>query len=231
MRAFFEGIAASLPIMVGYLPVAMAFGISAAGAGMSIGESVLASALIFAGASQFALVSLLVTGTHIAVATITALALNLRHVLYGPAVASLLPRRCKQNHILPIAFGLTDEVFATALVQLNKVNKDGRIFWLLGLEAGAYTAWVAGTFIGAVGGETLISIAPNFSPVLSFALPSLFMALLLPLLRGEATVAAIIGAGIALILHYFGFTAFGILLAGIAGPLLTLGLRRGSCGS
>ncbi|WP_456475308.1 AzlC family ABC transporter permease [Candidatus Pyrohabitans sp.] len=227
MKALFSGITSSLPIMLGYLPVAMAFGISAAGVGMNMVESVLISALIFAGASQFALVSLLAAGTSLAVATIAALALNLRHLLYGPLVASLL-NPSKPIHAAPLAFGLTDEVFATALVQLEKVDNDQREPWLLGLEAGAYFSWVGGTFIGAAGGEALLSLSPALAPVLSFALPALFMALLLPMLHGEATIAAIVGAGIALIMHSLGFTALGILFAGIAGPLLALALRRGT---
>jgi len=225
MRAFFDGIITSFPIMIGYLPVAMVFGISAAGAGMSIEESVFISALIFAGASQFALISIISAGNNIAVATITALALNFRHLIYGPAVASFLKRRPKPTHVLPIAFGLTDEVFATAIAKLNRVDKDMQVYWLLGLETGAYVAWVGGTFIGAVGGDVLISIIPNFAPILYFALPALFMALLLPLLRGDATVSAIFGAAIALVMYYLGFTAFGILIAGIAAPMLTLCVR------
>ncbi len=222
---FVRGVEASFPIVLGYLPVAVAFGISAAGAGMSTGESVLVSALIFAGASQFSFVGLIGAGTPIAIATVTSLALNLRHILYGPLVARFLSRP-RLHHALPLAFGLTDEVFATALVRLEKIDSSARMFWLLGLEAGAYLSWVAGTFAGAAGGELLLLASPSFAPLMSFALPALFAALLLPLLRGDTLYAAVTGAAIALTAFLLGFTAMGVLFAGILGPLFAIAVRR-----
>jgi 4-azaleucine resistance transporter AzlC len=215
--------------MLGYLPVAIAFGISATGVGMSTPESVLFSALIFAGASQFALLSLLAAGTPLGVASTAALALNLRHILYGPLVAQRLGR-VKLARAAPLAFGLTDEVFATALAQLEKVSADARAPWLLGLEAGAYLSWVGGTLLGAAGGEVLLSLSPALAPVLSFALPALFLALLLPMLKGEAVLAAAVGGGVAMIMHLQGQTAAGILGAGIAGVLTSLARRWRSGG-
>ncbi|NOZ59254.1 MAG: AzlC family ABC transporter permease [Euryarchaeota archaeon] len=210
--------------MLGYLPIALAFGISATGVGMSLLESVLFSALIFAGASQFALLSLLAAGTPPGVASTAALALNLRHILYGPLVAQRLGRAGLSSTAI-IAFGLTDEVFATALARLERVPGEARTLWLLGLEAGAYLTWVGGTLMGAAGGEALLSLSPDLAPVLSFALPALFLALLLPLLQGGAVLAAAAGGGVALIMHLHGQTAAGILGAGAAGVLISL-LRR-----
>ena len=115
------GVASSFPIVLGYLPVAVAFGISAAGVGMSTGESVLISALIFAGASQFALVGMLAAGAPLAVASAAALALNLRHLLYGPLIAPLLNPAGRIYAVL-LAFGMTDEVFATALAKLKRLS-------------------------------------------------------------------------------------------------------------
>ncbi len=218
------GVASSFPIVLGYLPVAVAFGISAAGVGMSTGESVLISALIFAGASQFALVGMLAAGAPLAVASAAALALNLRHLLYGPLIAPLL-NPAGRIYAVPLAFGMTDEVFATALARLKEVERT-RASWLLGLEAGAYLAWVGGTFLGASSGEALLSLSPALAPVLSFALPALFLALLLPMLHGDGALAALAGGGVALVMHLLGFAAFGILGAGIAGPLFVLLLRR-----
>jgi len=226
LHVFKKGLSASFPIFLGYLPVAIAFGISARGIGLSVIDSIMISALIFAGASQFALVSLLATGTSAAVASIAALMLNLRHILYGLLLAPLL-KRVKFSTVAPLAFGLTDEVFATAISQLEKIPKEKRILWLLGLEVGAYLSWVFGTLLGAIGSSILLAISPTFAPTLSFALPALFLVLLLPLLQGATMfVAALTGGFVALIFHLAGLTAFGILAAGVIGPLLGFAFRR-----
>ncbi len=75
---FKRGLIRSFPIAIGYLPVAITFGVSALALGFSKVEVFLISALIFAGASQFALISLLPYSVIDAVSV--ALILNLRPV-------------------------------------------------------------------------------------------------------------------------------------------------------
>jgi predicted branched-subunit amino acid permease len=58
-----QGIRGALPIVVGYLPIAFSFGVAATGFGFSAGEAVLLSAVVYAGASQFLALPLLVGGT------------------------------------------------------------------------------------------------------------------------------------------------------------------------
>ena len=61
-RGFPEGLHASFPIVVGYLPAAVAFGVAARGADLGIAETVAMSLIVFSGASQFALAGLLAAG-------------------------------------------------------------------------------------------------------------------------------------------------------------------------
>lgn len=218
MRDWLAGLRASLPIAVGYLPVAVAFGLAARSAGLSVFEAVFASAAVFAGASQFALVGLAGAGSASVVALATALALNVRHLLYGPVLAPLL-RGCARGWQALLAFGLTDEVFATAAARLATVPEGVRHRWLLGLVTGAYGAWVAGTWLGAAGGSLLVALLPRLGPVLAFALPVLFLVLLLPLLHGSAAVTAAVAAVVTLPLHLAGRTGLGLLVGTITGVL------------
>ena len=48
----------SVPVMLGFIPVAIAFAIMASSAGMTRGESVAMSVMVFAGASQMMAVSM-----------------------------------------------------------------------------------------------------------------------------------------------------------------------------
>lgn len=226
MRDWLSGLRASLPIAVGYLPVAVTFGFAGRSADLSVFETVFASATVFAGASQFALVGLAGEGSSLLVALAAALALNVRHLLYGPVLAPLL-RGCARGWLAVLAFGLTDEVFGTAAARLATVPEGSRHRWLLGLVSGAYGAWVSGTWLGAAGGSLLMALLPRLGPVLAFALPVLFLVLLLPLLRGSAAVSA---AGTAVVvtlpLHLAGRTGVGLLVGSIMGVLAGMAWDR-----
>lgn len=173
------GTRAAVPIVLGYLPAAVAFGVAARQAGLSVAEAVLMSVVVYAGASQFALAGMIGSGTPLVAAAATALALNVRHVLYGPALSPLLPRLSRAAAAAG-AFGLTDEVFAVASATLPGRPVTGA--WLAGLEAASYASWVGGTWLGAAGGQALAARLPGVAGALGFALPALFAALLLPML-------------------------------------------------
>jgi 4-azaleucine resistance transporter AzlC len=209
---FKKGLIASFPIAIGYIPVAITFGVSALALGFNEIEAILASALIFAGASQFALISLI---NHSFVDAVTIpIILNLRHVVYGCIVS----QRFEISKPFVTAFGLTDEVFATSL---NAPNNE-RFVW--GLEFGAYVSWILGTAIGILCGAVLLS-NKILAPSLVFSLTALFLILLIPNLNGHK-LSALVGGVIALMFHSLGHTSTGILLAGILSPIVVQRVRR-----
>ncbi len=204
MSLFRKGLANSIPIVIGYFPVAVTFAISAMAMGFGKIETILASALIFAGASQFALVALI--KQSFVEAVLIPIILNLRHIVYG----CIISQKIEVRRPSLTAFGLTDEVFA---VSLNA--EDERFIW--GLEAGAYLSWVFGTLLGIIGGQILLSNSA-LVPSLTFSLTALFLILLIPNLKGRYALSALIGGLIALVFHFIGLTSIGILLAGIVTP-------------
>ena len=131
-REWTEGVRPALALVVGYFPAAVAFGVVAAQAGLSTPEALLVSGIVFAGASQFALVGLLSAGAPALVAALTAVFLNLRHLLYGPAIAPYL-RNFGTARTAVGSLGLTDEVFAVAAGALPR--KGATLGWLMILEA------------------------------------------------------------------------------------------------
>jgi predicted branched-subunit amino acid permease len=50
-RGFPEGLRASIPLVVGYLPAVVAFGVAAREAGLSVAETLAMSLIVFSGAS------------------------------------------------------------------------------------------------------------------------------------------------------------------------------------
>lgn len=216
VRVWWEGVAISQPIMIGYLPVAVMFGISSRTAGLSSLEALLISVLVFAGASQFALVGMVASGVSFPGALLATAGLNLRHLFYGPAIAPYLGVKTWKQ-ALPLAFGLTDEVFASAIAVLPARDVEARAALMLGLETGAYFSWLLGTLVGALGFQVAAGLVPKLVPVLSFSLPSLFLVILLPLAKGKGLVPALVAATVAATLILCGFSTAALLAGGLAG--------------
>ncbi|MEB2400931.1 MAG: AzlC family ABC transporter permease [Alcaligenaceae bacterium] len=220
--AFFKGLAASLSIAVGYVPVAVSFGLAAIYAGFSAPMAVLVSVLVYAGASQFILVTLVAGGGTIAGVVGIVFLMNLRHLFYGPALAPRLGGKSRRLPALALAWGLTDEVFATAVSALDRQAERDREAWYMGLQLGAYASWVGGTAAGAFFGQDWIKDSDILMQTLGFVLPALFFALLLeikPLVSAGVLWAAGVAAGLALLV----LPAYGAIVAGmLAGVLYAL---------
>jgi 4-azaleucine resistance transporter AzlC len=221
---FRDGLTASLPIIMGYLPIAFSFGVAATRAGFSATEAFALSLIIYAGASQFLALALLSSGAPVLISAFTLIAMNLRHVLYGPALMREAGDKASTRHAWAWAWGLTDEVFGQALGSLAR----GQAFsetYMFGLGLGAYSAWVLGTVVGAVAGGSALEGWPAVSAGLGFMLPALFLALLLSILsRRQVPVIAV--AGLVTVAATLAISATsGILLGMIAGAVTGL-VRR-----
>ncbi len=235
-RGFSEGLRASVPIVVGYLPAAVAFGVAARGAGLSVTETVAMSLIVFSGASQFALVGLLTAGASWVVMAAISLVLGVRHMLYGPSLAPNL-RRIDTSRAAAAAFGLTDEVFAVASAMLPRRPPGTNLGRLVGLGTSAYISWTLGTWIGAATGSAVVDALPSLAPAFSFALPALFVALLVSLGRSTGPAsggapssvmgAILVAAAVAATLYLAGLESWSVPAAGVTGPTAGLLIQRG----
>ncbi len=199
-RGVAAGLLASLSIAAGYFPIAFSFGLAALQAGLSPTTAILTSVVVYAGASQFILITLLGAGAGALTAVPTIILMNTRHLFYGPALQARLSAgessgASATHHRLPsalLAWGLTDEVFATALGRFAHIPPAIRETWYLGLQLGAYAAWVGGTILGVSLSHSFQNPPVFVEAALSFILPGLFFALLLEsgLGRSWRTVAA-----------------------------------------
>lgn len=73
----------SVPVMLGYIFLGIAFGLLLQDAGYSFWWAFLCSAVIYAGSMQFVLVSLLTGGASLLNAAVMTLFINGRHIFYG----------------------------------------------------------------------------------------------------------------------------------------------------
>jgi 4-azaleucine resistance transporter AzlC len=221
---FLAGLTASLPIAMGYFPIAFSFGVAATRAGFSAVEAFALSLIIYAGASQFLALALLTSGAPVLVSAFTLIAMNLRHVLYGPALMKAAGQDASTRHAWAWAFGLTDEVFGQALGSLARGQKFSERY-MFGLGIGAYASWLAGTAVGALAGGGALEGWPAVSAGLGFMLPALFLALLLSIMtRRQLPVIAV--AALATVAGTLALSATsGILLGMLAGAVAGL-VRR-----
>ncbi|HET7870493.1 MAG TPA: AzlC family ABC transporter permease [Actinomycetota bacterium] len=191
-RRYRDGARAVAPLAVAVLGFGISFGLLARSAGMSWLAPIVMSATTFAGSAQFAAVSILGAGGTVSAAVIAAVLLNLRYGPIGVSVAPWLDGPAWWRFLR--AQLVVDESWAVAAEGEGRF--DPRI--LVGAGLLLYLAWVAGTAIGALGGQAL---GDPKTLGLDAAFPALFLALLLPQLRNRRSIlAAVLGGAIALAL-------------------------------
>ncbi|MBW7921908.1 MAG: AzlC family ABC transporter permease [Rubellimicrobium sp.] len=220
---FRAGALAAVPIMLGYFPMAVVFGVEASRVGLSTLQAGMLSVIMFAGAAQFLALALIASGAAPLVAAGTLIAINLRHILYGPALMKAAGQP-KRRWAALWSWCLTDEVFAQALATF----RTGQRFsegWITGLGLCAYAAWVGGSVVGAWAGEELLTAWPALEAGLGFIVPALFLALLMSVASRESLPAVAV-ALVATVLGALVFDATGAILSGmIAGALAGVLIR------
>lgn len=174
---FIKGLKDALPLLGGYIPVAISFGIIATQANFSPLEATLISLFIYAGASQFLLVAMVASGASLWLAVLMTLLVNARHVVYAPNLALFIPNKRVWWLLM---YGLTDQIYALAHTRLPNVPEQYRSIWFTSASLLAWVSWVVGTAIGAVVGEEVTQTWPTLAQVMPFALPALFIVLLAP---------------------------------------------------
>lgn len=222
---FLSGLAQALPIILGYVPIAFSFGVAATRAGLAPLEAVFLSLVIYAGASQFLAIALVTGGAPVLVSAFTLIAMNLRHVLYGPALMKQAGKGASRRLAWAWAWGLTDEVFGQALGALARGQRFSEAY-MFGLGLAAYAAWVGGTALGAWAGGGALAAWPAISAGLGFMLAALFLSLLLSILSAAALPAILVATGVTVLGTVLVSGTTGILLGMICGAGAGLFLGR-----
>jgi 4-azaleucine resistance transporter AzlC len=192
---FWRGVRIGFPIFLGYVPVGIAFGILAIQGGFTVLQAVLCSATALDGAGKFIALSFLAAGAGAPSVLLATTVVNLRYVLFASTLSPYLhgiPARTQAA----LAFTLTDETFA-----INIADRRGGLSTpasMAGVGAVAWTGWVAGTVVGAVG-AAWIGDPTRFG--VGFAMPAMFVALFFALAEDwRHVLIGVVGGAIALVL-------------------------------
>ena len=187
--SFSDGVRAAVPVMVGYFPAGMTFGILAKGGQINILDLVGFSGVIFAGASQYMAINLLKSGVAYIEIIFATFLLNFRHLLMSAGIAQKL-REPKIGRLAAIAFGITDETFSVAAAEELELSTA----YLGGLGFFSWLSWNVGSLAGFLAGSYL---PDRIEAAMGVALYALFAALLMPQIKRNlsfAVLAVVAGA-------------------------------------
>jgi len=162
----------TLPVLVGYLFIGIAFGVLLSGKGYSFWWAGVISLVTLAGAMQFVEAHLLALAFDPLSAVMLTLTVNIRHLFYG---LPLLTTFARMGRFRPyLIFALSDENFSLQCSVTVPEGVDERYFRFY-LSAFNHAYWVIGSLLGGLLG-TLFHIA---IPGLDFVMTALFIVILL----------------------------------------------------
>lgn len=142
----------SLPVMAGYVVLAIGFGILMKEAGYGLFWSFLMSFTIYAGSMQYVAVSLLSSGASLISAALTTLMVNARHLFYGVSMIDKYKDAGKKKPYL--IFALTDETYSLLCGDDYPEGEDRHWYsFFVSLFNQCY--WVIGSIIGSILGSLI----------------------------------------------------------------------------
>jgi len=161
----------TLPVLAGYLMLGMAYGILMSDKGFSILWTFLMSAVVFAGALQYASVTLLASTFNPLLAFLLALLVNIRHLFYG---ISMLDRFKGLKGKAFMIFGMADEAFSINVANEVPKDVDPSTFYLMTTGL-CYLYWQ----FSCLSGHLLSVFIPDTIKGFDFVLTALFFVMFL----------------------------------------------------
>lgn len=194
---FAKGLAAGIPIALGYLSVSFGFGIMAVRAGLSVLAATGISLTNLTSAGQVAGVTVIAAGGTVIEMILTQLVINLRYSLMGISLTQKLSSGFSTPHRLACSFGITDEVFAVASTRDFEITPP----FMYGLILLPLAGWTAGTLLGAVAGQLLPAAV---SAAMGIVIYGMFIAIVVPQAKKEKSVlaACIVAIGVSCLFRY-----------------------------
>ncbi len=220
---FWQGVRDGAPFILVIIPFSTLFGVVATEAGLNVFETLTFSVLVIAGAAQFTAVELLRNDAPTVIALVSALAVNLRMAMYSASLVPYLGQASVGQRALA-AYFTVDQTYACAVLKFEQ-NPDWtigqRLTYFFSVALPICPLWYIFTVVGAmIGGSIPEGLA------LDFAIPVTFLALIGPMLRTRAHVAAaLVSVTVALLLAFLPYN-LGLLVAGLAGMMAGAEVER-----
>jgi predicted branched-subunit amino acid permease len=202
-------------MLVGVVPFGLVAGASPVTEDLGAEAAIGFSTIVFAGASQLAAIDVLGDGGSALVAALAAWTINLRMVLYSASLAPHLAHEALRTRI-GVAYLLTDQAYA---VSINEITSEQgqeparRVPFYLGAALTLWGSWQLSTIAGTLIGSSVPDDVP-----LEFAVPLVFLVLLIPAVNsGPAAVAAAVGGFGAVVAAELGAGSLSLTVGAVAG--------------
>ena len=186
-----KGLKDGISIALGYLSVSFAFGVTAVSLGVPEFIALIISMTNLTSAGQLAGVVIIAALGTVAEIILTQLVINARYFLMSLTLTQKLDKKFTLLDRLLCSIGITDEIFAVAVMNDKPVTRN----YLLGLMTLPYLGWSCGTLLGAVLGGILPQIIVN---ALNIALYAMFIAIVVPTAMQNKKVIPVVIISVAL---------------------------------
>jgi len=170
-----RGALAALPVLLGFIPLALVLGAQASQHQLKAGEVALMTGLNFAGGSQFAAIELWTSPPALLVIVAMTLLVNSRHLLMGATLAPHL-RHLPLKKALGALFFMCDESWAMGLADARQ-RGGFSLPYFMGVSLCLWTTWVSFSTLGVL-------LGPLLGDLHSYGLDMAFAAIFLVLLKG-----------------------------------------------
>ncbi|MDR1916387.1 MAG: AzlC family ABC transporter permease [Synergistaceae bacterium] len=212
----------AIPIMLGYIPAGLAFGVLAREAGFSVLETSMMSLMVFAGSAQFTMIAQMSSGVPGAMVVLTCAIVNLRYLLMNTSVAARLSRTRPMRKFI-LGYMTSDETYVVNCALSDHLTPDefaspGVFCRALGVDVASYLTWFLSTTGGCVFGAMLGDVG-KFGA--DFGLSAVFIALLAPRLKDRKQLRVALYSGVicsVCILNGFGSSSV-IIASAVAATL------------
>ncbi|MDQ0191492.1 AzlC family ABC transporter permease [Alicyclobacillus cycloheptanicus] len=210
-KDFARALADGFPLSVSVFAYGFAYGALARSTNhLGFSSAMALSIFVFAGASQFSILSLLHQGATTIAIVVGTFLLNARQMLYGltlgPSLTRLRPRRLSW-----LAHGLTDESFS--IMAVASQSRPITAAYMAGAGSAIFFPWQISSALGFLAGG-LIGDPSRYG--LDFAYIGAFLGLLAAQLKHRSHVIAAILAAVVAIVVYRAWGSSGAILAGAA---------------
>jgi 4-azaleucine resistance transporter AzlC len=211
-----SGLVAAAPLASGVVAYGLPYGVLARQAGLSLAESLLMSAFVFAGSSQFVAVGMWATASGLTIILAT-LVVNLRHMLMGASIAPYLREQSTPMKML-LSAGMVDEAYALAIQAYEEGR--GSSGYFLGTSIAMWLAWLVSGAVGMLLGSA-ISDPARYG--LDLVFPLAFMGLLATMIDSRTGLIVALVAGLTAVVGMIVLPGtWYVIIAGLLGA--TLGL-------
>ncbi len=214
--AFWLGVRDGAPFLLVVAPFGLLFGVLSTEAGLNVFETLSFSIVVIAGASQMAALSLLQDNAPTLVILVSALAVNLRMAMYSASITPHLGAAPLWKRAV-VAYLMVDQSYALSITAYEKHPEwslPRKLTYFFGVVLPCCVPWYIFTLVGSVVGSAI----PD-ALALDFAAPITFIAMVAPMLRTLAHVAACVTAIVlALLFAWVPFNG-GLLIAATCGMM------------